>query len=261
MKMHMWKMMAVAVLVLVLTGGSAWADVIASDGFTLGEAGSGREVGDPIPGTTTEIGSLTWAGTDLGNGGTPTEDALPALGSFDSQGAATSGGGQSGAYLSFTPASDGIYSISAKVRSNGGNWGALGFGENWGRPTVNGQGEIWLLLRPNGNYKGFASGATNTTFDEAASPGYAAAALTLIELTWDVAAQTVALSINGTNIGTPADLSSAGVANVGQAGFWFDNSTADEAFVDDFTLTLVPEPMTLGVLAIGGLAALRRRRA
>ena len=33
-----------------------------------------------------------------------------------------------------------------------------------------------------------------------------------------------------------------------------------DVFVDDVSLTAVPEPSTLAVLSLGGLAALRRRR-
>ena len=40
---------------------------------------------------------------------------------------------------------------------------------------------------------------------------------------------------------------------------WVQADGSDGPFVDDLTL-IVPEPMTLGLLAIGGLVALRRRR-
>ena len=65
-----------------------------------------------------------------------------------------------------------------------------------------------------------------------------------------------------TMIVTPTAEGSVNVANVGQVGFYGPNPFTSLPFdLGTLTqLTIVPEPMTLSLLGLGGLALLRRRR-
>lgn len=81
----------------------------------------------------------------------------------------------------------------------------------------------------------------------------------------DFAAQKASLSMNGVDMVGLVDLLASSVGsdvaqmNFGSGGYW-SGAMFFGYWVDDMAITQVPEPMTLSLLALGGLAALRRRR-
>ncbi|MBN1553338.1 MAG: PEP-CTERM sorting domain-containing protein [Phycisphaerae bacterium] len=81
-----------------------------------------------------------------------------------------------------------------------------------------------------------------------------------ISLSWDASTETVTASFNG---GAPVSDSykQSGAGNADQLLGYISNtvSTTFSGYVDDIVVT--PEPTTLGLLAMGGLALVRRRKA
>lgn len=116
-----------------------------------------------------------------------------------------------------------------------------------------------LLLELNGN------GNMYLTVD-GASQGYTGAAhdglWTDLDFNYDFGAGTVEILKGGSSFGTWATGASASdVSSIGiRAYSWGFNESQGHLFADNLSVSEVPEPMTLSLLALGGLTLIRRRK-
>ncbi len=234
------------------------AAVVYQDSFAVNNAGgdTARDPGDPLAGTNTEVGSGTWDGTGdylLGQVGATTDGYVY---STNSSSIATF------AALPLTLNAGDSATIEARIQAynNVGtdNWIAIGFLDS--SNSCYAAGKTWLLMRQDtsrtdeivmlGALGGTSAGNTLIKTAIPGSPdsdGY-----NLVQLTYDSAANTVSLVVNGQSVlSNVADL---GTPTISHVGFQFFRTTVEGA-VDDFkvTVTPVPEPATTALLALGGL--------
>ena len=213
-----------------------------------------------LNGATTDLGSGTWASSTVFN-----QD-----GSIDpNSGSAT---------LAFTPSSGTVYRLDVSLRevSGNGNWFAHGFGAGQSTATgsgnrfINGQliGKSWMLFRGNGDgHQAFRGSATSGTEN-----GSSWSALGTV--TGDIDLR-IELDTSGgaTNWATtwlaklPADASYTEVRSteilldetINSVGLALAGNTVDGT-VTSFSLTTIPEPSSLTLLALSALGLVNRRR-
>ena len=228
----------------------AVAAVAANAGVIYSESFSGA--GDLNGSATTEGGGTWVASVDLNKDGT-----------FD----VSSGGSANddNAFLPFTPVAGKVYTLSATLtQPTSGSWLGIGFTRGdeteidfWKNNTTS-----WTLVRTTGVVDSWSG----DTGQGGTNPGVGG------KITLDTISGSVDLSIiidaqgaqwttewlvNGSSkrtftytTGNPTDLTHVG----------FGRESGALGMIDDFSLTVVPEPVTIGLLAIGGLGLLRRRR-
>lgn len=199
------------------------------------------------------------------------------------------------AHLSFTPqsgaVSGGTYTATAIITNSQPDWIAFGFmggavtaGDGtwtqtqfYMRHSNNGQGtggngqgaHAWGLVRNNTAanqndiqlFNGENTGGNFLNIDPLPS-----ASVTLqIVLDTTGATWTAAYFVNGVQQGTTQDLPASAMTEIGGIGFSRTSNSTDTGggMIGAFSLefTPIPEPITLGLLALGSLAFARRRRA
>lgn len=250
--MTAWKSIVAASVVAVLAG-SAGATVIYSDDFS-GSAGT------LLNGQPEDAQGTLWAANNFVN----------ADGSIN-------GANEGSALLPFEPAVNKQYVLKLDVRNTSDRWVALGFARDPlaspGASNLNDrlsnetEGIAWMLYRNNNannaieTFTGLrtAGGAAHGT--DAANNGILTALPNTLEIHIDTTGDGSSFAAQWYVSGFL--LRSANIAlnidDINYVGFAFDNSTTIGVQVDNFSLTLVPEPATLGLVAAAGLLGLRRR--
>lgn len=232
---------------------SAYPVLLIEDTFTTNSPS--RDAGDPLTGTSTEVGAKTW-----------TANAM-AFGS-DSAIHQTSTSAYYSAFVPFTPSSPlpGTWlQLQADVHAvgsfNSNDWIGLGFFDA-AQTTDNNVAnhDLWVLLSEAGFYTVFADGA-NKVLGTGSAPNYNPGGFNNLWLEYHGDSNSVEVRINNVPI-------TLGTNNLGTVGF--TPSIAHVGFtmlrqasagaVDNFQLFLVPEPSVALLAALAWLPLSRRWR-
>jgi hypothetical protein len=244
----------VCVVSLAAVSSAEW--IVFSDDFS----GSGALLNGTMPDITTadEVWEAGDTFLDDGTAGTPVAD------------------GPSGqaAHLDYIPLAGLIYTAEATILNDQPNWVGFGFlpddpqsGDwtqtEWFMRHSNAPGYGWMLTRnSSGNdQEGFLGGGTaggQPWNGDVADPTVPVAIRIVLDTTPEY--WTVEWFINGTSMSLAA-YDSPGNPGIGGIGFSHDRSAEPNAggVLSNFSLTYVPEPASLVLIGLGGLALLRRR--
>ncbi len=206
-----------------------------------------------LRGTAPDVGGNTWLGTN----------------NFKANGSVTAGAGS--ITLPFSPVAGNIYELSANLSftTNDTSWIGLGFADasaSWtGLPALGNAnrftgtvitGYSWMISAPTAGQSGFRGNGGNNAATE--NPGVevlsSAVALT-ITLDTTAANWQTSYFVNSVLLGTTTATGSQPIDSVGFSVF---NGALGS--VDNFQLSVVPEPGAALLGGIGLLALLRRRR-
>jgi hypothetical protein len=241
----MMKKLMLIVAIVAVAAVTANAAVIYSESFD----GSGD-----LNGTTTTVGGGTWAASgDWNENGTVGD-------------ASTDKGNNDHAFLAFTPEAGNVYTLSATLtQPTSGSWLAIGFTETANTTGTDADPQDfwknitdtetpWLLYRAGvGNVDTFTGTIPGHTLVDAGDhPGSANVS---IVLNTEAAAWTAEWFVDGDSVRSEETLASNPTINY--VGFGREKGAIGT--IDDFSLTVVPEPATLALLGLGGFV-LRRRR-
>lgn len=223
-----------ACLAAVLMAANANAAVIYFDDFSgSSETGLNGTAPDTRPGTTE-----TWLSSTL----------------WRADGSKPSGG--SGAYLPFVPATGQIYTLSADMNATNtdSNWLALGFaGATDTSAFVNTTPYAWIMMRgdrtQNDSIQTFPA-LTQSTGQHSSPSGVVNLKVVLDTSTplWSVQWFADNGLLRAYNYSANPAISHVG----------FGSHSGGMGTVDNFTLSVVPEPAGLSLLALGGVMLLRR---
>jgi hypothetical protein len=177
-------------------------------------------------------------------------------------------------------------SQSLELQSDGAGYGSDVYIENLnGAPVTSGQwnlsfqtylptgydGSLALYHSQGAMPSGFAEGAFMVLRGDSGFIDNAGSSASLvynqwaeIELAIDLDNDTLAISYNGTQFHTGAwDTALTGTPSIGGIDWWQDGAgsvSGISAYIDDVSLTQVPEPSSAALLGLGGLALMFRRR-
>ena len=241
------------------------ASVVYTDSFLVNNAGgdTARDPGDPLAGTDTEIGGGTWAAHSsvlLGQVGATTDGHVYAT----SDSSASLYGSLP---VSLNPGD--VVTIDARIKpfnSNGLDaWFGIGFADAEGALLAN--GTTWAIVRQDTSRSdeivmlgaaGGTSGANKLV--SVATPGLPDAdGYTVVQMTYDSGANTVSLVVNGQVLLSDAANLGSLPPDITHVAFQPFRNTI-EGSLDDWQVTVVPEPGVLGVMALSGMALLGRNR-
>jgi hypothetical protein len=224
---------------------SAQAGVI-TDAFTIT---GDRSAGDDLAGTNTEVGSATW---EVDGTLRFTADGL--VENNDAGGTSRNGWGG----VPITAPTSGTISVSvdANVYTGGNDWATVSLGPSVGNPTGT-DDNLFFLLRGSGQVILWydAGGVRQQIAQNVQVPDFDDSVMHTMTLIYDIDANQVSASIDGLEIVSPTTPSGAPVLHYAMMGLEDD---LDIGQLDNFVY--VPEPATLGLLAIAGTAMVRRRR-
>lgn len=214
---------------------------------------------DTIAPDTVVSGSVL--GADHGTGGTWSSNGVLQNGT---------GGGNTSALLTFSPKDGYTYTfeITGSQTTTDNNWFGGGFTTDFDTvdSLANDHGVAWGLSRP---------GSTTTTnrqvahFDEAGGTGLegtgsSTTSPSTITIVLDTTAGTGSWDVSwflndSVTAFATKDVSATAEANIDSVGVGFPGTSAGQT-ISSFSLTVVPEPGSLALLAAGSLCVLRRRR-
>ena len=235
-------------LVALVTLSNASATILYQDDFD-GLATDG--LGGTTPDITTD--GNAWAGGGLFNADGSVEEV-------------PSNPGHSGAWLPFEPEAGNLYEATLTINptSGGNNWISLGFAQQgFDDRIIDVQGSVSVWIRDNkATTNGFEYwvGLWNPGNITTAPPNLPDTAIDvkiILDATdADSSNWTAAFEVNGTAF--PA--LTAGAGDLGNIQYVGISTSSAGGFVDDFQLSIVPEPGSLALLGMGCLTFMRRRR-
>ena len=243
---------ALAVTAFVALAGTASASIIYQDNF------SGLAT-TPLDGAAPTVDHGTSTVWTAGGTNGPGNGAGAGVG-WQDNGSTSFSGNSGGAYLSFTPSSGNIYTLTAKLDPTAGNYLALGFvkSPNTTNPVNGSGGYGWALVGPGGGGQVFTGPDTsNSNGGFTGTSGVNTVSIVLntqaSAWTYQVFDNAVAAEASPTAFATNPTITAVELGNSDSTGQFsgFELSSAS-----------VPEPAPLGLVTIGalGLLLLKRRR-
>ena len=240
-----------AVASLVLSAASVNAAVIYNETFS----GAGA---DPLNGSSPDTGANQWVASSDWKADGSIAGSTSADGKDDDS-----------AFLSFTPTSGNVYTLSAVVSQptsgqQDTSWMAIGFTADnvTGNHTSNAgffsspnNASPWMLYRRNAEVKTFdGPGTSGTNISE----GNFGGGLTMsIELDTTATQWSAEWFVNGSSVRSKVFVSNPIITNVG-----FGREDGVTSTISSFSLTTaaVPEPSSAALIGLGGLVLILRRR-
>jgi hypothetical protein len=233
-----------------LTGAPAHAAVIVSDTFTLND--SDRQAGDGLDGTQTEVGGATWAANGSLVFTTDGDISSNATGSVRVATVAIGGPG----------ALDDIVSVKVDLNPAGAGNAAVGFTSNHGNFNNDDFTNLWVTFSNGGTVTLRQNGDSALDQHNIAGESYFfASQLNTVEIIVNRQASKVDVVVNGTTVIDDFDVTLSSGAYLNRAGFMITNpGTAGTPRVDNFEVSSVPEPASLGLMGLGLMLLTPRRR-
>jgi hypothetical protein len=243
-----------AVVCTCVLAGAAPGVVVISDAFDGHTTGAAQY----LKGTATDVGGATWAGSN-------------ATGSFAF--ASATGSGPSDivqststnkpSWVPYAPGVGDVYAVSVDANLPASGKIELGFDA-----TAAANAYSWLVymeISQNGAWAlRYRNNATPTPAQgQNAATGTFTGGLTTgtfyaLALQWDPQSKTANAWIGGTQVVTDKIIANVNTSAIAYAGF--GNNGSNTLKVDNFAVSVVPEPVTLVILLAGvGVAVLRRR--
>lgn len=220
--------------------------------------------GNPINGTAVDVGGAIWEAGDL----------------FLDDGTisgSTNGAFEGAALLPFVPTDGRVYTLAATITNDEPGWIGFGFldtrvsdlftngagfsGLNTAQSRhAQAGGYAWMLTRED-NQEGFAGRNTaNGVFSAANDTSSALDIEIILDTTAGVGSWTVEYLVDGVSQGSSGLVASA--SDITYVGFSRDvpGGGTGDALVGNFSLTFVPEPSSLALIAVGACSLLVRRK-
>lgn len=229
---------------------AAHSATVIGDTFQLN--GTDREVGDPLNGTTTEIGGATWTAVpQFVFAGDNTDGYVGVTGTID---------GHISVPFSFATYS-GLGSIATlKVESNVAAWSMWsGFARNIDSLTIN--GKLWAMVVP------VSGTSTNWAVYTGATELYSGTASTAgpfsFSLSYDESADLIVdFSLNGTSLLSNTTFTPVFADATSQSVLFFQNAVVGNS-LNSVDIAVVPEPSAYALLflGVGVICLFRVRRA
>ncbi|MHB1157770.1 MAG: PEP-CTERM sorting domain-containing protein [Phycisphaerales bacterium] len=254
-------LMGLSAMVLSFGGlSAARADVLTiSDTFSIT---AGHPVGTLLKNTATEVGSQPWTSNVGVNGEKFVLGGDASNGYVKLLGVISGNQGRNG-YVDIAALAGSAIRVQADVHptqydTNPG-WVAVGFGStpaNSGTPTwANG---LYLRLDTGGSYIAYVN---NVSISAAAAPGFNATGFNTLAVEYFPVSNTAHFYVNGTKVVNGYSLG-AFTPSVVKAGISELNNNNDQFMADNFQVytAVIPEPATLGLMALGGLMMVGHRR-
>lgn len=224
----------------------AWG-TLSGDRFDVAD---GRASGQAIDGVRSALGGVDWVAS---------ANVRLVERSGDGMLQRAGGTGQVSAVVPVTPRTGDSFLLAADVAVASG-WAGVGFASTLAG-TMNfsdaAQGVLWMRLQADGRFGVYAIGTNAVLAEGRLDPALMASReFHRLAVLFDAEEQAVTAWLDGTLVVEDAHLDGWRMTGARAAGVQFG---AAGVLVDDFTLSLVPEPATAALLALGAALVVRRR--